>query len=132
MHVVHKTSGQLHDRNQQYDVFAFRRDENGIRGYYWDGVLIKDQNVMMTGHLWLNAGVWLYNEFISFRDQQPTSKSGDTDYHVSTYRLSHIKLLRSVRLSHTCIVALEYSPAATIPADTKRAYRHQGIQTKIP
>ena len=75
MHVVHKTSGQLHDRNQQYDVFAFRRDENGIRGYYWDGVLIKDQNVMMTGHLWLNAGVWLYNEFISFRDHSQPVKA---------------------------------------------------------
>jgi hypothetical protein len=75
MHVVHKTSGQLHDRNQQYDVFAFRRDENGIRGYYWDGVLIKDQNVLMTGHLWLNAGVWLYNEFISFRDHSQPVKA---------------------------------------------------------
>ena len=29
MHVVHKTAGQLYDRNLQYEVFAFRRDQNG-------------------------------------------------------------------------------------------------------
>jgi hypothetical protein len=46
----------------------FRRDQNGGRGYYWNGVLIKDRNVLMTGHLWLNAGMWLYNEFVSFGD----------------------------------------------------------------
>ena len=75
MHVVHKSAGQLYDRNLQYEVFAFRRDQNGSRGYYWDGVLIKDRNVLMTGHLWLNAGVWLYTEFISFRDQSQPVKA---------------------------------------------------------
>jgi hypothetical protein len=75
MHVVHKTTGQLHDRNLQYEIFAFRRDQNGTHGYYWDGVLIKDPNVLMTGHLWLNAGVWLYNEFISFRDNSQPVKA---------------------------------------------------------
>jgi hypothetical protein len=29
----------------------------------------------MTGHLWLNAGVWLYNEFISFRDHSQPVKA---------------------------------------------------------
>ena len=75
MHVVHKSAGQLYDRNLQYEVFAFRRDQNGSHGYYWDGVLIKDRNVLMTGHLWLNAGVWLYNEFISFRDNSQPVKA---------------------------------------------------------
>jgi hypothetical protein len=67
LHVVHKVGGQLHDRNVQYEVFAFRQDQNR-QSYYWDGVLAKDHNVLMTGHLWRNAGVWLYNEYVSFRD----------------------------------------------------------------
>ena len=75
MHVVHKTGGQIYDRNLQYEVFAFRRDQHGTPDYYWDGVLIKDSNVLMTGHLWLNAGVWLYNEYVSFRDHSQPVKS---------------------------------------------------------
>ena len=67
LHVVHKVGGQLHDRNVQYEVIAFRQDQNR-QSYYWDGVLAKDRNVLMTGHLWRNAGVWVYNEYVSFRD----------------------------------------------------------------
>lgn len=67
LHVIHKIGGQLYDRNLQYEVFAFRQDQNRP-SYYWDGVLTKDRNVLMTGHLWLNAHVWLYNEYVSFRD----------------------------------------------------------------
>jgi hypothetical protein len=29
----------------------------------------------MTGHLWLNAGVWLYNEFISYRNNSQPVKA---------------------------------------------------------
>jgi S1-C subfamily serine protease len=67
LHVVHKVDGQLYDRNVQYQIFAFRQDQNR-RSYYWDGVLAKDSNVLMTGHLWLNAGAWYYNEYVSFKD----------------------------------------------------------------
>ena len=73
--MAHARSSQNERRNQQYDVLAFRRDENGVHGYYWDGALNKDQNVLMTGHLWLNAGVWLYDEFISFRDHSQPVKA---------------------------------------------------------
>jgi hypothetical protein len=46
----YKMGSQIYDRNLQYEVFAFRRDQNGTPDYYWNGVLIKDSNVLMTGH----------------------------------------------------------------------------------
>ena len=62
----------------QYQIFAFRQDQNR-RSYYWDGVLTKDGNVLMTGHLWLNAGAWYYNEFVSFKDgSQPVKAATPT------------------------------------------------------
>jgi hypothetical protein len=67
LHVVHKVNGQLCDRNVQYQIFKFRQDQSR-RNYYWDGVLTKDSNVLMTGHLWLNAGAWYYNEIVSYKD----------------------------------------------------------------
>ena len=86
LHVIHKIGGQLYDRNLQYEVFAFRQDQNRP-SYYWDGVLTKDRNVLMTGHLWLNAHVWLYNEYVSFRGRKPTRKIGDAAGDVSANRL---------------------------------------------
>jgi hypothetical protein len=78
LHVVHKVGGQLYDRNVQYQIFAFRQDQSR-RSYYWDGVLAKDNNVLMTGHLWLNAGAWYYNEYVSFKDgSQPVKLATPT------------------------------------------------------
>jgi hypothetical protein len=78
LHVVHKVDGQLYDRNLQYQIFAFRQDQSR-RSYYWDGVLSKDSNVLMTGHLWQNSGAWYYNEFISFKDgSQPVKAATPT------------------------------------------------------
>jgi hypothetical protein len=73
MHVVGKTGSQIYDGNLRYEVFAFRRDQNGTPDYYWDGVLIKDSNVLTTGHLWLNSDVWLYNGYVSFRGISPST-----------------------------------------------------------
>ena len=56
LHVIHKVSGQFYDRNVQYEIFAFRQSKSGPPNYYWDGVLIKDRNVLMTGHLWAGHG----------------------------------------------------------------------------
>ena len=78
LHVVHKVDGQLYDRNMQYQIFAFRQDQNR-RSYYSDGVLTKNGNVLMTGHLWLNARAWYYNEFVSFKDgSQPVKAATPT------------------------------------------------------
>ena len=79
LHVIHKVSGQFYDRNVQYEIFAFRQSKGGPPNYYWDGVLIKDRNVLMTGHLWLDASVWFYNEFVSFQDgSQPVKTATST------------------------------------------------------
>jgi hypothetical protein len=64
LHVIHKVSGQFYDRNVQYEIFAFRQSKSGPPNYYWDGVLIKDRNVLMTGHLWLDTSAWFYNEYV--------------------------------------------------------------------
>jgi hypothetical protein len=79
LHVSHKVSGQFYDRNVQYEIFAFRQSKSGPPNYYWDGVLIKDRNVLMTGHLWLDASVWFYNEYVSFQDgSQPVKPATST------------------------------------------------------
>jgi hypothetical protein len=79
LHVTHKVGGQLYDRNVQYEIFAFRQSKRGPPNYYWDGVLIKDRNVLMTGHLWLDTGVWLYNEYVSYQDgSQPVKTATST------------------------------------------------------
>lgn len=71
LHVIHKINGQLFDRNVQYQISAFHQDQSGPPSYFWEGVLGKDPNVLMTGHLWQNAGVWMYEEHMAFRDGQP-------------------------------------------------------------
>jgi hypothetical protein len=71
LRVIHKINGQLFDRTEQYRISAFHQDQSGPPSYFWDGVLGKDPNVLMTGHLWQNAGVWMYEEHIAFRDGQP-------------------------------------------------------------
>jgi hypothetical protein len=79
LHVIHKASGQFYDRNVQYEVFAFRQSNGGPPNYYWDGVLVKDRNVLMTGHLWLDTSVWFYNEYVSFQDgSQPVKTATST------------------------------------------------------
>ncbi len=71
LHVIHKINGQLFDRTVQYRISAFHQDQSGPPSYFWKGVLGKDANVLMTGHLWQNAGVWMYDEHIAYRDGQP-------------------------------------------------------------
>jgi hypothetical protein len=79
LHVIHKASGQFYDRNVQYEIFAFHQSKSGPPNYYWDGVLIKDRNVLMTGHLWLDTSVWFYNEYVSFQDgSQPVKTATST------------------------------------------------------
>jgi hypothetical protein len=79
LHVIHKVSGQFYDRNVQYQIFAYRQSKSGPSNYYLDGVLIKDRNVLMTGHLWLNSSVWFYNEYVSFQDgSQPVKTATST------------------------------------------------------
>jgi hypothetical protein len=73
LHVVHEVDGQRYDRNMQYRIFKFRRDESRAN-YYWDGVQVLNDNVLMTGHLFRVADTWYYNEIKSFRDNsQPVS-----------------------------------------------------------
>ena len=95
----YKMGSQIYDRNLQYEVFAFRRDQNGTPDYYWDGVLIKDSNVLTTGHLWLNSDVWLYNEYVSFRGISPSTHaqrrgSGlrTADAHCTTFKWEATRL----------------------------------------
>ena len=71
LRVIHKINGQLFDRTEQYRISAFHQDQSGSPSYFWEGVLGKDPNVLMTGHLWQNAGVWMYEEHMAFRDGQP-------------------------------------------------------------
>jgi hypothetical protein len=72
LHVVHKVNGRLYDRTTQYEDVSLKEDPSGFPSYFWEGLMIKDQNVVMTGHLWENAGVWLYDEHQAFRDGSPT------------------------------------------------------------
>jgi hypothetical protein len=71
LHVVHKVSGQLYDRTDQYKLLGLNQNSNGLPSYFWEGFLIKDPNVVMTGHLWQNNSVWLYDEHQGFRDGSP-------------------------------------------------------------
>ena len=71
LRVIHMINGQSFDRTEQYRISAFHHNQSGPPSYFWDGVLGKDPNVLMTGHLWQNAGVWMYEEHIAFRDGQP-------------------------------------------------------------
>jgi hypothetical protein len=71
LHVIHKVSGQHYDRTDQYKLLSLNQTSNGFPSYFWEGFLIKDPNVVMTGHLWQNNGVWLYDEHQAFRDGSP-------------------------------------------------------------
>ena len=39
--------------------------------YFWEGFMLKDPNVIMSGHLWQNEGVWTYTENQRFTDGRP-------------------------------------------------------------
>jgi hypothetical protein len=68
---VHKVSGKLYDRAAQYKLLHLTQTPDGNPSYYWEGEMLKDPNVVMTGHLWQNAGVWLYDEHQSYKDRRP-------------------------------------------------------------
>ena len=69
----------LRPRNVRSEIFAFRQGKSGPANYYWDGMLIKDRNVLMTGHLWLDTSIWIYNKFVSFqRGSQPVEPATST------------------------------------------------------
>ena len=64
--VVHTISGQLYSRQVQYRVTSITQP--ATNSYFWEGFMLKDPNVIMTGHLWQNEGVWMYTENQRFTD----------------------------------------------------------------
>jgi hypothetical protein len=67
--VVHTISRQLYNRQFQYRVTSIT--EPAANSYFWEGFMLKDPNVIMTGHLWNNEGVWMYTENQRFTDGRP-------------------------------------------------------------
>jgi hypothetical protein len=67
--VVHTISKQLYNRQAQYRVTSITQPVSN--SYFWEGFMLKDQNVIMTGHLWQNEGVWMYTENQRFTDGRP-------------------------------------------------------------
>ena len=66
----HKVNGQLFDRTEQYRISAFIRIK-ATPELLLGGRAGKDPERADTGHLWDNAGVWMYEEHMAFRDGQP-------------------------------------------------------------
>lgn len=67
--VVHTISKQLYNRHLQYHVTSITHP--GSNSYFWEGFMLNDPHVIMTGHLWDNEGVWLYTENQRFTDGRP-------------------------------------------------------------
>jgi hypothetical protein len=67
--VVHTISRQLYNRQVQYRVTSITQP--ATNSYFWEGFMLNDPNVIMTGHLWQNEGVWMYTENQRFTDGQP-------------------------------------------------------------
>jgi len=67
--VVHTISRQLYNRQVQYRVTSITQP--ATNNYFWEGFVLKDPNVIMTGHLWQNEGVWMYTENQRFTDGRP-------------------------------------------------------------
>jgi hypothetical protein len=67
--VVHTISKQLYNRQQQYSVTSITHPADN--SYFWEGFMLKDPHVIMTGHLWENEGVWMYTENQTFTDGRP-------------------------------------------------------------
>jgi hypothetical protein len=67
--VVHTISKQLYNRQVQYRVTSITQP--AANSYFWEGFMLKDPNVIMTGHLWENEGVWMYTENQRFTDGRP-------------------------------------------------------------
>lgn len=67
--VVHTISRQLYNRQVQYRVTSITQP--APNSYFWEGFMLKDPNVIMTGHLWQNEGVWMYTENQRFTDGRP-------------------------------------------------------------
>ena len=67
--VVHTISGQLYNRKLQYRVTSVTQP--ATNSYFWEGFMLKDPNVIMTGHLWLNESTWMYTENQRFTDGRP-------------------------------------------------------------
>ena len=67
--VVHTISRQLYNRQVQYRVTSITQPATD--SYFWEGFMLKDPSVIMTGHLWQNEGVWMYTENRRFTDGRP-------------------------------------------------------------
>jgi hypothetical protein len=67
--VVHAISKQLYNRQVQYRVTSITHPASD--SYFWEGFMLKDPHVIMTGHLWENEGVWMYAENQKFTDGRP-------------------------------------------------------------
>jgi len=67
--VVHTISRHLYNRQVQYRVTSITQP--ATNSYFWEGFMLKDPNVIMTGHLWQNEGVWMYTENQRFTDGRP-------------------------------------------------------------
>jgi hypothetical protein len=67
--VVHSISRHLYNRQVQYKVTSITPP--ATNNYFWEGFMLKDPNVIMSGHLWQNEGVWMYTENQRFADGRP-------------------------------------------------------------
>jgi hypothetical protein len=67
--VVHTISKQLYNRQVQYRVTSITHPASD--SYFWEGFMLKDPHVLMTGHLWENERVWMYSENQTFTDGRP-------------------------------------------------------------
>ena len=64
--VTHSISGRRYNRQAQYRVTS--TTQPATNSYFWEGFMLKDPHVIMTGHLWKNEGVWMYSENQRFTD----------------------------------------------------------------
>ncbi len=67
--VMHSIGGHHYDRRAQYKVTSLTHPASN--SYFWEGFMLKDPHVIMTGHLWENEGVWMYTENQTFTDERP-------------------------------------------------------------
>ena len=67
--VVHTISKQRYNRQNQYKVTSITHP--AVNSYLWEGFMLNDPRVIMTGHLWENDGVWMYTENQRFTDGRP-------------------------------------------------------------
>ena len=67
--VVHTISKHLYNRQDPYKVTSITHP--AANSYFWEGSMLNDPHVIMTGHLWENDGVWMYTENQTFTDAHP-------------------------------------------------------------